>query len=181
MATAVLAGASVQEVRDISPAGYVLWHRGLEALRQSMAVPRPVGREVRCHWIYGRSGVGKSWKIWDLARSESQQRGWRIYSKTPGKWWGGYCGEEILVINELRQGEIDTGAILRILDRYPVSIEPKGGEVPLSAQSVYISSLEHPTEIYPHLPEAGRELLRRINTLEFMTSTYFNFETYEWK
>ena len=73
-----------------------------------------------------------------------------------------------LMLDEFRGG-IDVSHILRWLDRYPVSVETKGGSRPLLASKIWITSNLDPRSWYPDLDEDTKEaLLRRMNITHFL-------------
>lgn len=121
----------------------------------------PIGMERVCSVFWGRTGSGKSRRAWEEA-------GQQAYSKDPRtKFWCGYRNQECVVIDEFR-GSIDVSHLLRWLDRYPVSVEIKGGAVPLSATRYWITSNLHPRQWYPELDnETVEALLRRLQIVMF--------------
>lgn len=115
---------------------------------------RPVGHVRSCYVFWGATGTGKSRRAWEEA-------GTSCYSKDPRtKWWDGYQGEEHVVIDEFR-GVIDISHLLRWFDRYPVRVERKGGSLPLSATTFWITSNLAPIAWYPELDVATWNALER--------------------
>lgn len=71
-------------------------------------------------WWVGRTGTGKSRLAWELYPTH--------YQKQLNKWWDGYKGEEVVVIEEWSPKNECTGSQLKIwCDRYPFTGEIKGG------------------------------------------------------
>lgn len=122
---------------------------------------KPVGMVRSCKVFWGATGTGKSRQAWEEA-------GFDAYPKDPrSKWWDGYNGHEHVVIDEFR-GAIDIAHLLRWLDRYPVTMECKGGSLVLVAKKFWITSNVHPREWYVGLdPETYEALLRRIEIIHF--------------
>jgi len=50
-----------------------------------------------------------------------------IYWKDDTKWWDGYDKHESIVIDDFRASNIEFNHLLKLLDRYPMRIETKGG------------------------------------------------------
>jgi len=56
--------------------------------------------------------------------------------------------------------------MLRWLDRYPVSVEIKGGTRPLLATTFWITSNLHPDDWYPLIDQETKDALnRRLNII----------------
>lgn len=78
----------------------------------------------------------------------------------------GYRGEKNIIIDEFR-GDIDIAHILRWTDRYPVSVEIKGGSMPLRATNYWFTSNLHPNDWYPMVDQETKDaLLRRLTIIE---------------
>lgn len=122
---------------------------------------KPVAQERTCFVFWGATGTGKSRRAWDEASLQA-------YPKDPNtKWWCGYQNHENVVIDEFR-GSISISHLLRWLDRYPVIVETKGGALPLSARTVWITSNVSPRNWYPDLDyETTQALLRRLKITQF--------------
>jgi len=145
--------------------------RSLCSIASDHARPMAIVRETYVFW--GSTGTGKSRRAWEEA-------GLSAYAKDPrSKWWCGYQGQTsvvigtfLLTLDEFRGG-IDIAHVLRWVDRYPVSVERKGGSVPLLAEKVWITSNLDPRLWYPDLDEDTRlALLRRLNITHF---PYFSY------
>jgi len=110
--------------------------------------------------IYGPTGVGKSRMAFDEVGDD-------YYIKSPlTKWFDGYHGQKIVVFDDYRGDWWTFGYFLRILDRYPIDVEIKGGFVPFSATTIYISCPRSPQDLYAGLEArtdgALAQLTRRI-------------------
>ncbi|CAK0905796.1 unnamed protein product [Prorocentrum cordatum] len=129
---------------------------------EHMEQPRPVG-DIEVHWRWGKTGVGKTRYVWDMHGVDE------IYQPTSYKWWQGYDGHKIVLIDELRANWCTFGQLLRLLDRYPFTVETKGGSRQIQATVWYITSSKHPAELFDprHFDAAERvdQLLRRLTTI----------------
>lgn len=129
---------------------------------------RPERRQspiVNVYW--GVSGSGKTHRSFD----EIESSGEPYYRKNPlTKWWDGYNGEELVVIDEFA-GIIGITHLLQWLDKYPVSVEIKGSQVPLRAYKFWITSNIDPKEWYNQegVTQTQREALQRrlTNVIHF--------------
>lgn len=89
-----------------------------------------------------------------------------MYIKNPRtKWWDGYQGEANVIIDEFR-GSIDVSYLLRWLDRYPCSVEKKGGSLPLRATNFWITSNLDPMMWFLDIDEQTRlAFMRRLTNI----------------
>lgn len=109
---------------------------------------------TECHVFWGKPNTGKSRKCWELAPN--------AFPKDHTKWWNGYDGDENVIIEDY-EGELDFRYLLRLLDRYPMMVETKGGYVAFLAKKVYINSNVHPKKWYPDKSD-WKALERRLTS-----------------
>lgn len=122
------------------------------------------GRTVKPNvvWIYGPSGSGKSRYAQQLAIATGQD----IYTKTcNNKWFNGYDGQPVLIMNDLRAGTFEFNEMLNMLDRYEHRVETKGGMRQLVSTTILITTNRHPAKIYKSTNENMTQVLRRIDSL----------------
>lgn len=117
-------------------------------------------------WCFGSSGAGKSKYCYDVLKNKEV---W--WSGKNLKWWDGYDKHEYIVLDDFRADFCTFHELLRILDRYPYTIEVKGGTRQLLAKEIYITSIFSPTEIYKNKNENEDivQLLRRIDHIYHFT------------
>lgn len=122
---------------------------------------RPLPRNtVKARCFVGISGSGKTHRAYE-------ESGGEVYWKDPtNKWWDGYKGETHVIIDEFR-GNIDLSLLLRWLDKYPCTVEVKGGTRSLCATHFWITSNRTPLKWFPELDVASTgALLRRLDIEE---------------
>lgn len=129
---------------------------------------RPIDCAPQVHYRWGKSGTGKTKFVWDRHHIDE------IYTPTTYKWWEGYDAHKIVLLDELRSNWCTFGQLLRLLDRYPYTVETKGGSRQIQATTWYITSSKPPHELYdPHHFDAEErvdQLLRRITTVTEVTA-----------
>lgn len=76
-------------------------------------------------------------------------------------WWEGYVGQECVIIDEF-YGWIQYDFLLRLLDRYPLRVEVKGGSVNMSATKFVFTSNKEWTQWYPGIDDTSA-LKRRLD------------------
>jgi len=109
-------------------------------------------------WIYGSSDSGKSSYVMGK-HPDAYVKDCKMKN-----WWDGYDGHEVVIFDELRNGDIPFTTILRLLDRYPCRVETKGGSRQFRPKTIYVTSQNPPEEFVPH-DEAAKQLMRRIDTI----------------
>jgi hypothetical protein len=70
---------------------------------KAMADAQDVRPQPRlCFWIYGRPGVGKTY----FFNHWFAKRGVKVYQKPASKWWDGYAGQSVVVLDEVTPHEM---------------------------------------------------------------------------
>lgn len=94
--------------------------------------------ELRNYWVKGETGTGKSRGVRNACRSRNES----IYLKEASKWWDGYDGEPLVLIEEFGPEHSATlGGLLKIWsDHYPFRCEVKGGSMLIRPRHIVITS-----------------------------------------
>lgn len=108
-------------------------------------------------WIWGPSGVGKTRMVF-----EKEPDLW-ISGKNL-RWWEDYENQEAVLFDDFRGDFCTFHELLRILDRYPYTVEVKGGSRKLNSKRMYITSCYPPERIY-ETREDIYQLQRRIDNV----------------
>lgn len=153
-------GKSIKEIGEVLPVQVVKFHKGLQALAATLVPTRDWAPEVK--WFYGSTGTGKT-------RTAYEEAGPAAYFKpmdTP--FWEGYTGQENVILDDLRPGSFSFDQLLRVLDRYPLTVNIKGSSCSFAAKRIWITAplcprelfINHKTgEVFEHI----EQLERRIN------------------
>lgn len=129
--TEELVSKTVLQVIDETPN---LWrnYRVLTQIRSSVSSPRNF---LTCGILLtGPTGCGKSL----LALHVSALLGSVYYADPTLKWFDGYDGQEVIVVDEFRGAPISL--LLRMLDRYPMLLPIKGAMTQLYAKYIIFTS-----------------------------------------
>jgi len=148
------------EVRQLAQAGkldeipadiYVKHYNNLKKIeRDHMKVQDK--DHLRGIWVYGEAGSGKS--RW------AREQGEDIYPKLCNKWWDGYKGQKIVVMDDVGLDHKCLGQQLKIwTDRYGCILENKGGAVVDNYNWLIVTSQYHIDEIWED--KETREALKR--------------------
>ena len=122
--------------------------------------PQRLVEPIKVIWYWGPTGTGKTRQVFALHPQVE------IFRPVSYKWWEGYDGHKIVLLDDFRKDFCKFHELLTLLDIYPYRVETKGGSRQIQAKVFYITSAFGPAELYD-----GREdieqLLRRV--------------THEWK
>lgn len=157
----ILAKRPMSSVAGEYPEQFVKFSKGLIALAGAISEPRTWKTEV--FWFYGPTGTGKSRRAYELAPG--------AYWKAGGvKWWDGYDGEEDVIIDDYRRDLCPFHELLRLLDRYPMRVEFKGGSCNFRARRIFITTPKCPRGTWEGRTEEDlAQLIRRIEHVENYT------------
>jgi len=161
MSNMVQDGKRMREIADEAPDVFVKFHKGLAALATLYQETRTTPPVV--NWLWGPTGTGKT----RAAYSESEASGAVPYFKmSTNKWWDGYEGQLYVIIDDYRPDFCTFGELLRLLDRYPMRVETKGGTVQFVASHIYITTPKNPVDTWSsRTPEDIAQLTRRITNI----------------
>lgn len=120
-------------------------------------------------WFYGPTGTGKTRTAIELAEESGHQH-W-ISNDPDLKWFDGYHGQEYAIIDDFRRHGIKFSWVLRLLDRYPLLVQVKGGYVRWTPLVIIVTSPVCAKEAYQYMDKDGElqewdgieQLLRRID------------------
>lgn len=132
-------------------------YQAMRAAETLFKYAKPPERKVpEVIWYWGPTGIGKT----RLAIEKAGADYW--ISNKDLKWWDGYTGQKVIILDDFRGDYCTLHYLLRLLDRYPVRVETKGSSLWLAAEKIIITSDRPPEQCYG--AEQGRidQLLRRI-------------------
>jgi len=109
-------------------------------------------------WYYGATGTGKTKRAFEETKDP-----W--ISGRNLQWWCGYDAHKHVIIDDFRGDFCTFHELLRILDRYPYTVQNKGGSRQLLAELIIITCPRPPNIVY-ETREDIQQLLRRIDIIE---------------
>lgn len=102
--------------------------------------------EIDFRWYFGPSGLGKSYSVRDEFGVENLYK-----KKFNNKWWDGYKGENVVLVDDYRKNnDFAYADLLSLLDVYEFNGEIKGmrNGVQVVAECIVITSNQPPWEIF---------------------------------
>jgi len=163
-------GESLKDLAQDEEGGVAIvkFSKGLTVLRGLRARTRSSKSPPKVIWVYGETGVGKTRCCFEFSERFFGEDVW--LSSGGLRWFDGYDGQRVIIIDDFRAKQLPGGGgfsfFLRLLDRYPMSVEFKGGFVPWSPEVIFITSAYDPETCFEtrntHRPEDIKQLLRRL-------------------
>lgn len=137
----------IRLLKEDYPAFYCRYYKGLERLVDK----GPKFRKMEVKVLVGKTDTGKTRRVMEMDDV--------FKLDPPYKWWDGYEGEEILLIDDYESFAIPRGQLLNILDGYRLRLETKGSHTWAKWTKVYI------TTNFKVKEWADGAVLRRINEI----------------
>ena len=104
-------------------------------------------------WFRGESGEGKSRMAVDIAKKYNLDY-W--ISNDSLKWFDGYHGQELAILDDFRRGMLgDWSFLLRLLDGYPLLVQVKGAHVKWCPKIIVITSPGTPEDAFQWVTKDG--------------------------
>lgn len=139
----------INYLKENYPEFYCRYYKGLERLQDK----GDKWRNIQVIWIWGKSGTGKTRCVMELNDV--------FKLDPPYKWFDGYEGESIILIDDYKEGQIERGYLLNLLDGYRMRLETKGSHTWAKWTCVYITS--------NYAPPEDNALKRRLTVVEHKT------------
>jgi len=154
------AGDTLLDVAESFPSDFIRYHGGIKAFQLiTHSKARNSAVDPIVYWWFGPTGVGKS-------RKAFEEFGAQAYVKMNDKWWDGYIGQPVVIMDDYRPSLMPFNEFLRCIDRYPYRVQPKGGSIELSATTFVITSCGRPEDLWHgRTDEQLGQLLRRITEI----------------
>ena len=159
LAQLALSGATMMELAQSNPVGVMTYGQGLQRLVSLSEKPRDRNIPKIVKVYFGATGTGKTRKAFDEFEDPY------IWEPSMNHWFDGYSGHKQVILDEFR-GQLPLGMLLRLLDRYPMRVQYKGGSTQFVADEIIITSPMHPREWYRDVVnDRIEQLLRRITDI----------------
>lgn len=127
-------GKRPAEIAESCPIQFIKFHKGIERLLNINVQPRDFKTEV--YWFYGPTGTGKSKIAFEHAKAANS-----YYVKDPlNKWWDGYEQQDVVIIDDYRRDFSTFASLLRLFDRYQMTVENKGGTTQFRSKVIFITT-----------------------------------------
>lgn len=140
---------------------FVKYHRGLRQLESALTSSRT--RAPTVVWIYGKTGTGKTRSSVEFAE---EYFGEYWISSENLQWFDGAEGKSCVIIDDYRTSFSKFAFLLRILDRYPLSVPVKGGFIKWNPEFIFITTTKSPRDTWNlRTEECLQQLERRLSDI----------------
>lgn len=151
-------GATEKEVFETYPTEYIKYSSGIKRAIFLCQSTRSWKTEV--FWWHGSTGSGKSRQAFE----EYPDAYWKAPTT---KWWDGYTGQDTVIVDDYRRDFCTFAELLRLFDRYPHSVESKGGSVQFTSRRIVITTPRDPRGTWAgRADEDLQQLERRIEEVK---------------
>lgn len=155
-------GSTLGQVYDAHFETSARYYRFFKEYLLHKQVPRSDAPQV--YVLCGPTGTGKTKWVYDRFGCKG------VYAKDPtNKWWDGYEQQHCLLIDEFHCN-IPLNYMLRLLDRYPMIVETKGGATQFNSPVICITSNVDYVDWYSHCDPKSKDAFTRRVT-EFVDPT----------
>lgn len=148
---AIKAGKTDLEIANEFFSSWVKYNKAFTLYRQMLIKGREHDDPWYCINIQGAPGLGKSYYAHYQLALGFQRMGFKgVYHKPPQtKWWCGYEGQEIIIMDDMDGSWFPYRTLLKLMDKYPMHVEPKGqAYIPYAAKVVITTSNDQPEGWY---------------------------------
>jgi len=165
-------GKSIRDIvnsDDISSISTIVrYPKGLNAVANLL---RLRGRKPpNVFWIHGSTGVGKTRCAFEFGHLFGGEDGIWMSSGSL-KWFDGYDGQQVAIFDDLRTKHVEFSMLLRLLDRYPLRVEIKGGYVQWVPEVIIVTAPMNPEMMWNlRRNEDIQQLIRRITLVIELTA-----------
>lgn len=144
VAEAIKNGASEENIMEDFGEIYMKYHNGIGKMINMKSKNR--NEKPSVYWFWGRTGCGKTRKAVEIGEEAGG-----YYIKDPStKWWNNYRQDPVIILDDFDAWENGIGFrnLLRLLDRYRMDVETKGGYVKINSDVIIITSDSPPEKFW---------------------------------
>lgn len=117
----------------------------------------------KVYWLWGPPGASKTRAALELAGGED-----RAFVTSSLKWFDGYDAQDTIIFDDFRfdPGALPFWKLLRLIDRYDVSVEVKFGSIRVTSSRIVFTSPLPPERAFPSVgAEDLSQVLRRLTAV----------------
>lgn len=154
-------GAAARVIAEEHFATWCQYRRSFEAYSQLVHNSEKRDWKTRVVVLWGPTGTGKSRR----AHARMPQACVMQYAN---KFWSKYDGEDDVIWDDFRYGEIEKSLFLQLTDRYPAEVNIKGGWRNWKPRRIYITTNEDPHTWWEGDVDGNDMVIRRLDEIVHM-------------
>lgn len=113
-------------------------------------------QSLKVIWCHGETGTGKTTWAYNTY-------GYDLYTHTGTRWFDGYTGQKVALFDDYRPDWFPWSLLLKLLDRFPLRVEIKGGFTMWKPEVIVITTPFDPVTTFLGIqPENLGQISRRI-------------------
>lgn len=153
-------GAGLRQIAEEYTSQYVMYHQGIEKMKDLVTPPPPPEREVKTLVMWGKTGTGKTHR----ARTMWPE----IFSVEPGKWpWDSYRGQEMILFDEFDYTKWTIQQMNKFCDKWRLELDCRYNPKWAEWKGVIICANSEPYTWWPNEQQLLREAFwRRIKIVQ---------------
>lgn len=154
------------------PEEYARWNRGLQALQCQLlsSADKPV---PNVSWYWGSTGSGKTRAAFETMSQDNIYIQNGPNCRNGAMWWDGYTGQKVVVLDDFRPWWCPFSFLLRLLDRYPIQVQVKGGFVNFIPEQIIVTTPKNVEDTFTgeyRTPEDVAQVRRRVHRVVHFVS-----------
>jgi len=159
-------GSTLRAIAVTHPTTIVKFFKGLSVLRSLSHGARTPDNPPCVLWLHGPTGTNKTREAWAYGCSTFGEDETLILPDATLQWFDLYDGQKCVIIDDFRSKKVNFSFLLRVLDRYPLSVPIKGAYINWIPECIIITTPHDTDRTFEHrfryIPEDINQLNRRI-------------------
>lgn len=167
----VLTGRTHQAYASMAPSMAVKMSR---AIRESLEIVPARAMEPVIIWVYGPTSCGKTTFAQWIASKHQTTAHWQGLEQD-ARFWNGYVGQEIVILDEARERNLPFQTFLRLGTRAPFNVELKNGHTAMVSPLIIVTAPSPPWRFWTgtvnqkgHPMDINQAMQRITITVEFL-------------
>lgn len=156
-------GKSHFELAEEMPTMVIRFHRGIQVLESWLHKPT-IREDLFVHVLWGPTGVGKSHRV-IMAHPDL----FIVPAPEQRMWFDNYVQQSVVLFDDFRTDWMKPSLLLRLLDKWPMTVEYKGGTTSWTPTKIFITTDSDPAMWYDS-EMLTAQILRRITKIEHIPS-----------
>jgi len=132
----ILSGQVLQAIENLSALEAI---RAQKYVKEAMEIVPQRALEPVIVWVYGPTQTGKTtFAEWSANKSQVPVH-WQGLEEN-AKFWNGYVGQEVVVLDEARERNLPFQTFLRLATRAPFQVELKNSYRPMDSPLIFVTA-----------------------------------------